>query len=78
MGQQGNQRRNIKIHGNKWKWKHKGLKSLGCSKNSPKREAYSNAGLLWQARKVSKNQPHLIQKGAGKRKTNEQNARIRK
>ena len=38
MSQLGNQRRNEKIHGNKWKWKHSGLNPLGCNKRGPKRE----------------------------------------
>ena len=32
MGQPGNQRRNLKIQGNKLKWKYKGLKPLGYTK----------------------------------------------
>ena len=30
--------KNLKIHGDKWKWKNNGPKSLGCSKSGSKRE----------------------------------------
>ena len=45
MGQPGNKLRNLKAHGNKWKWNHIGPKFLGYSKSSSKREVYSNAHL---------------------------------
>ena len=46
MGQQRNQRGNLKIPGDKWKWKHNGTKSLGHRKSSSKREVYNNIGLF--------------------------------
>ena len=48
MGQPGNKR----VHGNKWKWKYKSPKPLGCNK-SPKKEVYSNIGLPQETRKIS-------------------------
>ena len=33
-----NQRGNLKIHENRWKWKHNDPKSIGCSKSSSKGE----------------------------------------
>ena len=54
-GQPRNQRGNKKIHGDRWQWKHNGLKSLGCSKSYSKREVYSSIGLHQQARKISNN-----------------------
>ena len=45
--------KNLKIHGNKWKWKHNGSKPLGCSKSCTKREVYHNIGLPQEARKIS-------------------------
>ena len=59
IGQQGNYRRNLKIHGSKWKWQHNIPKSLGCSKGSHKRKVYSNTGLTQEARKLSYAQPNL-------------------
>lgn len=38
IGQPKRQRKNKKLHGNKWKWKQDGPKSLGCSKSGSKRE----------------------------------------
>ena len=55
MGQQRNQRGNFKTHGDKWKWKHDGPKSLGCSKSCSEWEVYSNTGLSQEARKISNN-----------------------
>ena len=55
MVQTRNQGRNQKIHAEKWRWKHKGPISLGCSKNSSKREIYSNIGLPQEARKCQIN-----------------------
>ena len=39
MGQLGNQKTK-KVHINKWKWKHKETKSLGCNKSSSRKEVY--------------------------------------
>ena len=52
----------LKVHGNKWKWKHNSPKTLGCSKSSFKREVYSNTGLPQEARKISNEQPNLAPK----------------
>ena len=71
IGQPGNQRRNKKIYGSKWRWKHVGLKLLWCSKSGSKREVCSNTGLPQEARKISNKQPNLTYKGARKRITNE-------
>ena len=46
------------------------LKSLGCSKGSPKRKIHSNTSLSQETRKVSKTQTKLTPKGAGKRTPN--------
>ena len=45
-------------------------KPLGCRKSGSKREAYSNTGLLQEARKISNKQPNFTPKGARKRTTN--------
>ena len=69
MGQPGNQRRNKKLHGNTWKWKHNGPKSLGCSKSDSKREVYSNTGVPQEGRKNSNEKPNLIPNRTRKRRT---------
>lgn len=56
-----------KIHGDKWKWKHNGLKPLGSTKSSSKRKVYSNTGLPQEARTISNKQPNLTPKGTRKR-----------
>ena len=56
-----NQRVNKKIPGDKWKWKYNNPKSMGCNKNSSKREIYSDASLLQKTRKIS-NKPSLTPK----------------
>ena len=70
MGRPGNLRRNLKVHGNKLKWKHNGLKPLVFSKSGSKREGYSNTHLPQEARKISNKQSNFILKGARKRTTN--------
>ena len=47
-----------------------GPKPLGCSKSCPKREGYSNIGLLQDARKISNKQPNFTPKGVRKRRIN--------
>ena len=42
-------------------------KSLGCSKDGPKREVYSNTILSQEIRKVSNTLPNLIPKGTGEK-----------
>ena len=52
MGHWGNQKGNKKkIPKNKWQLKHNNLKPMGCSKNSFKREVYSNTILPQETRK---------------------------
>ena len=61
-----------KIHRNKWKWKHLGLKPLWSGKSGPKRTIVSNTDLSQQARKkISNKQSNLNPKGARKITTNE-------
>ena len=68
MGQLGNQRQNKKVHGQKWKWKHNGLKCFGFSKSFSKREIYSNTGLHQEIIKISNNLTlHLNELEKGKR-----------
>ena len=54
-----NQRGDKKIPKGKWKQKHNDLKPLGCSKNSSKREVYSDTSLPQETRKISNKQPNL-------------------
>ena len=53
-----NQRRNLKISGDKWKQKHNNPKLMGCSKSSSKREVYSYTSLPQETKKNLK-QPYL-------------------
>ena len=46
------------------------VQKLGKHQSSPRREVYSNTGLLQEARKISNTQPNLTPKGARKRTTN--------
>ena len=41
---------------------------MGCSKNSSKREAYSNTILPQEKRKISNRQPNFTHKATGKRR----------
>ena len=63
-------KKNLKIHGNKWKRKHNCSEPLGCNKGGPKREVYNNTDLSQEARKVLNIQPNLTPKGAGERTAN--------
>ena len=65
-----NQRGNLKIPGDKWKWNHSDPKSLGYSESSSKRDVYSNTSLPQETRKMSNKEPNLTSKGARKRRTN--------
>ena len=47
-------------------------KPMGCSKSSSKREAYSNAILPQETRKILDRQLNFIAKTTGKRKTDKQ------
>ena len=66
MGQLSNQR-HLKIHKDKWKWKHNSSKSLGHSESSSKREIYSNISLPQETRKSSNKQFYLIAKRTRKK-----------
>ena len=52
---------------NKWQGKHKS-KPMGCSKNSPKSEVYSNTILPQETRKTLNRQPNFIPKANWKKK----------
>ena len=69
MGQQWNQRGNLKIPWDKWQWKHNHTKSMGWSKSSPKREVHSYTGLPQKTRKVSNKQPNLPPKKSEREET---------
>ena len=56
----------LKNTGNKWKWKHNGPKSLGCSKRYSKMEVYSNTNLSQE----EKSQLKITPKGDRKRTNN--------
>ena len=58
-----------KISQNKWQWKHDNSKPMGYSKNSYKREIYSNAILPQETRKTMNRQPNFTPKATGKRIT---------
>ena len=64
-----NQRGNQKIPRNKRQWKHNDPKPLGCSKNSSKREVYSNTLLPQETRKISNKQPKLTPIAIRERRT---------
>ena len=65
------------ISRNKWQWKHHS-KPMGCSKNSPNREVYSNTILLQEKRKTSNRQPNFTPKTTGKRRTKKPPKLVRK
>ena len=46
---------------------------MGCSKNSPKREVYSNTILHKETRKTSNRQPNFTPKITGEKKNNNNN-----
>ena len=60
-----------KIPRDKWQQKHDNPKPMGHSKNSSKREVYSNRILPQETRKISKKQPKLTPKTTGERKKKE-------
>ena len=64
-----NQRRNKKIHRNKWQQKHNDPKPMGHSRSSSKREAYSNSISLQETRKISDKQSNLTPKATRERRT---------
>ena len=49
--------------------KHDNSKPMGCSKNSPKSEVYSNTILPQETRKTLNRQPNFTPKTTGKRST---------
>ena len=67
MGHWGSQRRNLKIPGDKWKWKHNDPKQMGHRKSSFKGEVSSTMSLLHERTKISNKQPNLTPKGTRKR-----------
>ena len=70
MAQPRNQRKNKKVHGDEWKLKCNGPKSLECSKNSFRGEVYSKYSPTLKARKISNRHCNLTLKGNRKRTTN--------
>ena len=62
VGQWWNQTGNQNIPEEKWKCKHNTPKSMGCNKNSSKKEVYSNTGLPQEITKLSNKQPNLPSK----------------
>ena len=54
---------------NKWPWKHDNSKPMGCSKSSPKREAYSNTIPPQETRKTSNRQTNFTPDTMRKRRT---------
>ena len=60
----------FKIPGDKRKWKQNDPKSMGCNKNSSKREVYNNTSLQKETRKISNQQPNLTPLGTRKRRIN--------
>ena len=70
MGHWRNQRRNLKIPVDKWKWKHNDPKSMGFSKSNSKRAIYSDKSLPQETRKISNKESYCIPKRTRKRRTN--------
>ena len=62
-----NQKKNQKLPGDKWKWKHNISKLTGCRKSNTKREFYRNKGPPQETRKISNKQPTIYLKELGKR-----------
>ena len=70
MGHWRNQRRNFKIPGGKWKWKHNNPKSMGHYKSNSKSEIYGDTNLPQEIRKISNKQHTLTPKETRERRTN--------
>ena len=64
-----NQRKNWKIPRGKRQWKKNHPKSMGCSKNSSKREVYNNTILPQETRIISNKQPNFTPKAISERRT---------
>ena len=60
----------LKIHRNKWQWKHNDSKPMGHSKSSSKKEVYSNLISPQDTRKISNKQSNLTPKGTRERRAN--------
>ena len=69
MGYGRNQKGNQKNSRKKQQWKHDNSKPMRCSKNSSKREVYSNTILPRETRKTSNKQLNFIRKTTVKRRT---------
>ena len=69
MGYGRNQKGNQKNSRKKQQWKHDNSKPMRCSKNSSKREVYSNTILPRETRKTSNKQLNFIHKTTVKRRT---------
>ena len=50
-----NQKGNLEVPRDKWKWIYNDPKLMGCSKSTSKREVYSNISLPQEIRKILKN-----------------------
>ena len=72
-----NQRRNLKIHRNKWQWKHDDPKPIGCNKSSSKREVYSNAISPQETRKISNKQSNPTLKTTRERRTKKMQSQLK-
>ena len=59
-------KRKKKYSRNKWQWKHKNSKPMGCCKSSYKREVYGNTILPQEIRKTSNRQHNFTPKITGK------------
>ena len=60
---------NQRVPRSKWQWKLDESKSTGCSKNSGKREVYSNTSLPQETRETSNKQSKSTLTAARKRRT---------
>ena len=67
MGQWRNQRKNLKIPRDKWKWKYNLPKHRGCNKNSFKTEIHNNTVPATEIRKISNKQPNITPKNMEKK-----------
>lgn len=61
------QTRNLKMPGDKWKWKYNDLASMGHSQSNSKREVYNDICLPQETRKTF-GQTHQENKGEGPNK----------
>ena len=61
----------IKIHRNKWQWKHDDPKSMGHNKSSSKMEVYGNSISPQEVIKTPNEQSNLTPKGTTERRMRE-------